>query len=71
MFLHYKNKKSVEDIEKDIARIREQATSFTKRNEKGVFILGDNFNAMSMLLDEFENKIRACEIFSVNLPSMV
>ena len=57
MFLHYKNKKSVEDIEKDIARIREQATSFTKRNEKGVFILGDNFNAMSMLLDEFENKI--------------
>lgn len=57
MFLHYKNKKSDEDIEKDIARIREQATSFTKRNEKGVFILGDNFNAMSMLLDEFENKI--------------
>ena len=55
MFLHYKNKKSDEDIEKDIARIREQATSFTKRNEKGVFILGDNFNAMSMLLDEFES----------------
>ena len=66
MFLHYKNKKSVEDIEKDIARIREQATSFTKRNEKGVFILGDNFNAMSMLLDEFENKIRAYKKKSVN-----
>lgn len=57
MFLKYKNKKDIKEIEAIIENKRSTIKPFKRENEKGIFIHGENFESMVMLLDEFENKI--------------
>ncbi|WP_064609235.1 site-specific DNA-methyltransferase [Streptobacillus moniliformis] len=57
MFLNYKGKKTVEEIENIIEIKRLKLKSISKGSEKGIYINADNFDAMIMLLDNFENSV--------------
>lgn len=57
MFLDYKDKKSLEEIDKIIELKKLELRSISKGEEKGLYINGDNFDSMIMLLKNFENQI--------------
>lgn len=57
MFLQYTNKKNIEEIEKIILKKKSKYMPIKSKEEKGLYIFGDNFDSMSALLREFENKI--------------
>lgn len=55
--LSYKNKKSLQDIEDLIKEKRKTSINVDSEKFQGIFIHGDNFEAMIALLDQFENKV--------------
>lgn len=57
MFLEYDNKKTIKHIENIIEEKRKEISPFIRGKEKGVYINGENFESMIMLLDNFENRI--------------
>ena len=52
----YDNKKKIEKIEKIIQKKRKKK-KINFKNSTGIFIYGDNFDLMIVLLENFENKI--------------
>ena len=57
MELMYKDKKSIDKIEKKILTCKNKFLSLKTKNKYGLFIKDDNFIAMSRLLDEYQGKV--------------
>ncbi|MBU0278956.1 MULTISPECIES: site-specific DNA-methyltransferase [unclassified Gemella] len=57
MFLDYKNKKPFKEIDKIIELKKLELKNISKGEEKGLYIKGDNFDSMIMLLNDFENQV--------------
>lgn len=57
MLLEYNHKKSLQEIEAMIACKRKDNQRILKGDERGIYIHGENFTSMLMLLDTFENSV--------------
>ena len=57
MELVYDKKKTIKEIEELVKKEQYMNEDINISNKNGAFILGDNFNIMSRLLRNYENKI--------------